>query len=135
MSDFLYRKVSRVKIISFALIIFLTGISVKLNAQYGRGCYVDGVLYTSNTSNGNRFFYRSPGNLTNICGYTPTGNDGNCRLYNSGPIGNNSSYTLYYDSFSNDWTEVICPLDDHVWLLLLSATGFSVLRFRKIIFA
>ncbi|MEJ5995881.1 hypothetical protein WG904_15735 [Pedobacter sp. Du54] len=120
---------------SVCLILLISLFYESAHAQLGRGCYVGGVLYTTNTSKGNRFFYRSPGNITNVCGYTPTGNDGNCRLYNSGPLGNNNSYTLYSDAFSNDWAEINCPIDDYVWLLMLSAVGLSVWRFRKVTFA
>ncbi|RYG01606.1 MAG: hypothetical protein EOO07_33965 [Chitinophagaceae bacterium] len=121
------RAIAKVALILVGCLFF-----VSAHAQLGRGCYVGGVLYTTNTSNGNRFFYRSPGNITNSCGYTPTGNDGNCRLYNSGPLGNNNSYTLYYDAFSNDWAEIICPIDDQVWLLIVSIAGFSIWKFRKV---
>lgn len=112
------------KIVFVFLLIFM---SLNLAAQIGRGCYVDGVLYTANTAKGNRYFYRTPGEMNSACGFVPTGNDGNCRLYNSGNINNNSSYTLYNDSFSNDWAEN-CPLDDYIPYVLLGVVGLVVAK-------
>jgi hypothetical protein len=117
-------------LIKIILLFLLFIISLNLSAQIGRGCYVDGVLYTENTAKGNRFFYRTSGVLLNDCGFIPTGNDGNCRLYNGGNINNNNSYTLYEDSFSNDWEVIPCPLDKYVWYLLVSISTFSFFRLR-----
>ncbi|MES2419213.1 MAG: hypothetical protein V4541_13580 [Bacteroidota bacterium] len=97
----------------------------------GRGCYVDGVLYTTNTAKGNRFFYRTSGTLISDCGFVVTGsNDGNCRLYNSGNINKNASYTLYAESFGNKWEEISCPIDNEVWMLLVSVSVFVVLKVK-----
>lgn len=131
MNNLLTRKPSLLVKISFGIVILLTIISIDVNAQIGRGCYVDGVLYTSNTSKGNRFFYRTPGNLSDPCGYVYTGsNDGQCRLYNSGPVGNNSSYTQYLNNFGNDWDVIACPIDDYVWLLIIALVGLAVFKFN-----
>lgn len=130
MKFFFIQNAFHIKMICFFLVMGFSCLINTAKAQLGKGCYVEGVLYTSNTSNGNRYFYRSPGNISNPCGYVRTGNIGNCRLYNSGPLGNNSSYTLYTDAFSSDWAEVECPIDDYVWLLLVAIGGISILRFR-----
>ena len=129
--NFLIRYRQIVSCIVFLVLFFL--ISNTPVTAIGRGCYVGGVLYTENTDNGNRFFYRSPGQLTSACGFNDTGNrDGNCRLYNGGNIYNNGSYTLYYDSFDNAWEEISCPLDDYVWVLFLAISLVVVLKFRLI---
>lgn len=119
-------------LIKLVLVFILLLISISLSAQIGRGCYVDGVLYTQNTSKGNRFFYRTSGVLTTDCEFVPTGNDGNCRLYNGGNINNNSSYTLYNDAFSNDWMEIECPLDDYAFPILSVLGGYVFFRRRRI---
>lgn len=75
-------------------------------AQIGRVCYVGGVLYTSRTSKSNKHFYRTPGDMNSVCGFTKTGNTKNCRLYNGDDESKNSSYTAYSNSFSNDWDEI-----------------------------
>jgi hypothetical protein len=100
------------------------------NAQLGRGCYVGGLLYTANTSAGNRYFYRTS-SISSDCGFERTGNEGNCRLYNSGNINNNNSYTQYGDAFSNDWEEISCPIDGNVWLILISTCAFSIFKLRS----
>lgn len=101
-----------------------------VNAQLGRGCYVGGVLYTSNTPAGNRYFYRDV-SLSSDCGFERTGNQGNCRLYNSGNVNSNSSYTQYGDAFSNDWEEISCPIDNSVWFILIITCGFSIFRLQS----
>ncbi|MCY1507263.1 hypothetical protein D9M68_415360 [compost metagenome] len=113
------------------LLVLLCSMPFGLHANIGRGCYVGGVLYTQNTAKGNRYFYRSPGNLTSDCGFQPVGNNANCRLYNSGNINNNSSYTLYSGAFSNKWEEIICPIDENVWMLVCSAAGIGFLLLKS----
>lgn len=111
--------------------LFLLITTIKVSA-IGRGCYVGGVLYTLNTDNGNRFFYRSPGQLTSACGFNDIGTrEGNCRLYDGGNIYNNSSYTVYYDAFDNGWEEINCPLDNYVWMLISSIIGLSIFKFSR----
>ena len=133
MNNFLSRKTSQFKTASICLVILFTLIFTESKAQLGRGCYVDGVLYTENTSKSNRHFYASPGNLTSVCGFQRTGNTNNCRIYVSGPIANNSSYTLYGTHFSNDWEEIVgCPLDEYVWVLIVVVAGFSFLKVRSV---
>ncbi len=133
MNTIFIKRTHWLKVISICLIIFLAGIFSTAKAQIGRGCYVGGVLYTDKTSAGNRYFYRTSGTLTDPCGYTRTGNQGNCRLYNGGNINNNNSYTLYNDAFSNDWDVIICPIDHEVWLLLIATAGFSIFRFKSVL--
>ncbi len=100
------------------------------NLKAADGCYVGGVLYTSHTKTG-AFFYRSPGNITANCGIT--GNiSGSCRLYNSGNIGNNVSYTSYASSYSSNISVITCPLDDKIWLLFLAITLGIFFKFRLI---
>ena len=124
-------------ITTIAFSLFLSSTVELANAQIGRGCLVDGFLYTNKTSAGNRYFYRTSGVLSTSCEFIPTGiNSGNCRLYNGGPIGSNSSYTLYPDAFSNDWEEVECPIDNHIYLFFLFVFGiysnkFNFLNFKK----
>ena len=104
------------------------------NAQLGSGCYVGGILYTTETERGPRFFYRTP-DFVSDCGFVRTGSNlAICRLYNGGPINNINSYTSYPNSFSNDWREINCPIDSEVWLLLLVVSGFSIFRLKSITF-
>ena len=113
------------------IVVLLSFVSSNAFAQLGRGCYVAGVLYTENVPDqGNRYFYRTPGNLASSCGFEPTGNSGNCRLYNGGNVNNNNSYTLYNDAFSNDWEEISCPIDDYVWFLLVGIAGVVIFKFK-----
>ena len=105
---------------------------IHVNAQIGKGCYVGGVLYTNNNSKGNRYFYQPPGDLYSVCGYNPTGNSGNCFIYNSGPISNINSYIKYIGGFSNDWEEIECPIDDYVWVLLILCVVVSIFKFKLI---
>ncbi|MGF1924984.1 MAG: hypothetical protein ACQUHE_12465 [Bacteroidia bacterium] len=136
MGNFQSEDVFKLTVIRLVLITLFVFFIADANAQIGRGCYVDGVLYTANTSKGNRFFYRSPGNLSDPCGYEYTGsNDGQCRLYNSGPEGNNSSYTSYPTSFGNDWAVIACPIDDYVWILLVVIGGLVSNKFYTLVHA
>ena len=127
------KRIYGLRIIGFLLLICLLVCSFPSYAQFGRGCYVDGVLYTANTSKSNRHFYRTSGVLTSPCGFVRTGNTNNCRLFNGGNESNNSNYTLYNSSFSNDWDELICPIDDYAWLLMISVAGISILKFRRFV--
>jgi hypothetical protein len=120
----------RSKTFLITLLILLTFSNA--SAQLGRGCLVDGLLYTSNTSRGNRFFYRTVGGLSTTCEFVQTGsNVGNCRLYNGGNEADNTSYTLYTDAFSNDWEEVTpCPLDNHFYMLLIFIFGIFSIKLK-----
>jgi hypothetical protein len=117
-------------LIKLCFLFVLMSISLSIHAQIGRGCHVDGVLYTANTPKGNKYFYRTSGVMTTSCEFVPTGNDGNCRLYNGGNINNNCSYTRYLNSFSSDWNEISCPLDQYVWVLLASFSTICFFRLR-----
>lgn len=105
----------------FILCMFLFAASINGTfAQTVRGCLVGNVLYTEPSGRGNDYFLRSPGNRTSTCGFFRVGNTSNCRLYNGGPISEESSYTLYPDAASNAWAEVgNCPVDTDVWMLLM----------------
>ncbi|MEJ5993790.1 hypothetical protein WG904_05090 [Pedobacter sp. Du54] len=117
-------------LIKLCFLFVLMSISFSTRAQIGRGCYVGGVLYTANTAKGNKYFYRTSGVKTTPCEFVRTGNQAHCRLYNGGNINNNASYTKYLNAFSNDWDEVICPLDQYVWVLLASFSTISFFRLR-----
>jgi hypothetical protein len=117
-------------LIKLCLLFVLMSVSLCIHAQIGRGCYVDGVLYTANTPKGNKYFYRTSGINTTQCEFVSTGNDGNCRLYNGGNINNNSSYTRYLNAYSSAWEEITCPLDDYVWVLLASISAVVFFRLR-----
>lgn len=131
-------KLSNIKsqfIATIIISLFLSFTVELANAQIGRGCLVNGLLYTSRTPAGNRYFYRTSGVLSTSCSFIPTGqNSGNCRLYNSGPIDVNSSYTQYPDAFSNDWEEVECPIDTHIYLLFLFVFGLCANKFYRLNF-
>ncbi len=102
------------------------------SAQLGNGCYVGGILHTTKARSG-AYFYRSP-NLDSDCGFVRTGSSlGSCRLYNSGSIYLNSSYTNYTNSYSSNWREINCPIDNEVWLLLFVVSGFSIFRIKSFI--
>lgn len=118
-------------ILIISCIIVLSFLVNVVHAETIRGCYVNGVLYTNNTSKGNRYFYRT-GGLIAECGFEPTGtNNGICRLYNSGPVSKNSSYTIYNESFNNKWDEINCPIDDYVWPLMILIAMIAIYKFKR----
>lgn len=104
-----------------------------LFAQQGvRGCVVGNVIYTQPSGRGNDYFLRSPGNRTSTCGFQRVGNTSNCRLYNSGDINTESSYTLYPDAASSGWVDVSnCPVDDTAWILFVPISFFSMYSLSK----
>ena len=126
-------KSNKYAVLKFILIcLFLTGSTYfEATAQLGDGCYVGGILYTTNTSRGNGYYYRSP-NLNSACGFVKTGSNlATCRLYNIGNLNNNSSYTAYSNSYSSNWREITCPIDSEVWVLLFVVGGFSIFRLKS----
>lgn len=129
---FLFRKIFNTKaIFKVSLILFFCCITLFAKG-IGNGCYVGGVLYTANTSYGARYFYSTSGTLTSICGYEPTGGQsGTCRLYNSGKLNKNSSYTAYTMSFSNSWEEINCPIDEEIWILLIPISFICFFRLKE----
>lgn len=113
--------------------VFSIAFSFSSSASIGPGCGVAGVLYTSQTSKGNHYFYNSP-NLLSDCGFKAIPKKiGACYIYKgTGPLNKNSSYYKYNKSWGANWEEINCPLDNQVWLLILSAVIFSVYRLRPI---
>lgn len=109
--------------------LFLISLSFYQTAKAADGCYVSGVLYASHTKSG-AYFYRTP-NTVATCGVTGT-ISGSCRLYNSGNINNNSSYTQYGSSYSSNISAIaVCPLDDYVWVLIVAVMGVLFFRFKN----
>lgn len=105
--------------------------SFYVKAGFGNGCYVGGLLYTTNTSKGAKYFYAAPF-YNSVCGYKPIPKlNGKCYIYKgTGPLNKNSSYNSFAKSYAADWNEINCPLDDYVWVLLFVAAGFSIIRLR-----
>ncbi|MCX2586314.1 hypothetical protein [Pedobacter sp. MR22-3] len=97
-----------------------------------RGCLVGNVLYTEQSGKGLNYFLRSPGNRTSACGFQRVGNTSNCRLYNSGDVDMESSYTLYPDAASSGWIEIAnCPIDNDVWIFFIPVSLFGTLTLTK----
>lgn len=112
---------------NFILFLLLSILCADTTFAQQRGCLVGNVLYTEPSGRGNDYFLRSPGNRTSTCGFQRVGNTSNCRLYNSGDINAESSYTLYHDAASNGWVEISnCPVDDTAWMLFVPVSLFSL---------
>lgn len=97
-------------------------------AKAADGCYVAGVLYDAHTPKSGAYFYRTPNTIA-TCGYVGT-LSGACRLYDTGDITKNTSYTRYNGSYSTSISVIPCPLDDSLLLLVIPITACALFRFR-----